>query len=256
MKYLLFFILIFQLNVGSGQELHHKAEDLPCLNKQYNLFVHLVYDELRNTEDRERVEAAIEVVNDYFSPICISFSICEIDTFENYNFNGLKPNWELNSLSAQAIGQKRINLYVITGILVNNRLTSYCLGDVNDLNNANLYVTDLDYISHALGHFFGLEHTFKDEGEELVDGSNCEIKGDGLCDTPADPLNLANYYQYGLNGYIKNCIFIANLTDANGEYYQPDVGNIMSFYNCPCGFTRGQYLKMAKNILSAKNKHW
>jgi hypothetical protein len=103
-----------------------------------------------------------------------------------------------------------------------------------------------------MGHYFGLSHTFE-PGGELVDGSNCSTVSDGICDTPADPFvegdNTADYVN-------ANCKFISMKKDANGQYYDPIVGNIMSYYPnaCKCsaglGFTHDQYLKMANTYLS------
>ena len=56
--------------------------------------------------------------------------------------------------------------------------------------------------AHELGHYFSLLHTHETIfGLEYVNGSNCENRGDLLCDTPADPniYNLVNpnSCQYG-----------------------------------------------------------
>lgn len=90
-------------------------------------------------------------------------------------------------------------------------------------------------LAHELGHFFGLFHTHETaRGAELVDRSNCDNAGDLICDTPADPnLNLVS-----LNG----CTYEGNLTDSNGDSYNPDPSNIMSYAptNCTRNFSPGQ----------------
>jgi hypothetical protein len=105
-------------------------------------------------------------------------------------------------------------------------------------------------LTHELGHYFELDHTFGDyeigtgpdangKGtDELVtrnlEEGNCESAGDGLCDTPADP----NYYHgCGLNG---------NLTDRKGKLYVPDAGNYMSYspYTCQSHFSYEQSKRM------------
>jgi hypothetical protein len=102
--------------------------------------------------------------------------------------------------------------------------------------------------------FFSLKHTFEGNGSELVDGSNCTVEGDGICDTPADP------YVEGedLALYVDNtCRFISNKQDLAGNYYNPDLGNIMSYYECDtCGFTWGQLTAMAQAYLASAIKFW
>lgn len=94
-------------------------------------------------------------------------------------------------------------------------------------------------LAHELGHVFGLPHTDGLYGSgipELVDGSNCAIAGDLICDTPADPgLYLPNMVEPG------TCAYIGTVTDANGDSYAPLPLNIMSA--APClkdSFTPGQ----------------
>jgi hypothetical protein len=84
---------------------------------------------------------------------------------------------------------------------------------------------------HEIGHFLGLAHTHDElgEGKELVNGSNCSVAGDLICDTPATPntRDLAN-----------DCIYSGTERDPNGQLYNPDVTNVMaSALGCPEGGT-------------------
>ena len=107
---------------------------------------------------------------------------------------------------------------------------------------------------HEMGHYWGLEHTFEGNGTELADGSNCETEGDGFCDTPGDP-----YVPFTPSSeWETDCIFDWMGTDANGDFYDPDVGNIMSYYDCACHFSYEQYLHMANlytNNLQLNGQH-
>lgn len=80
---------------------------------------------------------------------------------------------------------------------------------------------------HEMGHYLGLYHTHgkTSVSNELVNGSNCSTAGDEICDTPADP-NLSS----GMYG----CSYIGAFRDANGDYYQPDPTNIMSYAHVQC----------------------
>lgn len=94
-------------------------------------------------------------------------------------------------------------------------------------------------LAHEIGHFFGLLHTHETaNGIELVNGSNCAVTGDLICDTPADP----NVSLYPSNG----CNFAANVVDANGDLYTPRPANIMSYAasSCQDRFTSDQNDRM------------
>jgi len=72
-------------------------------------------------------------------------------------------------------------------------------------------------LDHELGHVLGLYHTHDtfETSPELVDGSNCLIAGDLICDTPADP-------DLSLPGMMAaNCVYIGTVQDANGQNYSP-----------------------------------
>lgn len=89
-------------------------------------------------------------------------------------------------------------------------------------------------LTHEMGHFYGLQHTFNNSNNanialrELVTrgaGANCENAGDYLCDTPADP------HVPGGPVYFPGCVYTEELYDLNGDRYQPMLNNIMSYYN-------------------------
>ena len=101
-------------------------------------------------------------------------------------------------------------------------------------------------MTHEMGHFFGLFHTFSDQGrpEELVTrgvGANCDAAGDELCDTPADPQ--PTICRAG-------CGFVCNARDALGVLFTPDYQNYMSYHAIACWnrFSVQQQNKMNLNL--------
>lgn len=104
-------------------------------------------------------------------------------------------------------------------------------------------------LAHEAGHYFSLAHPFNgwdctswdpaihgnpvsfttapcsDVPVELADGSNCDIAGDFLCDTPAD---------YNLGFTAGGCTYNGNCMDPNGNLLDPMVDNMMGYFtNCP-----------------------
>ena len=105
---------------------------------------------------------------------------------------------------------------------------------------------------HELGHNFGLPHTHSSGELVARPGSgkpwNCDSEGDGFCDTPADP---------SLSGAVSSssCLVVDDLgTDDNGDPYQPDPHNIMSYASksCRSRFSEEQLAYM--NWVA--NNHW
>lgn len=117
-------------------------------------------------------------------------------------------------------------------------------------------------LSHEIGHYFGLNHPhkywrtkFKQEPvsrTKTIRWSNirmCERKGDGLCDTPAEP-NLSRYTDD------KCCYTGWNVKDKYGKVYKPATNNIMSYTknrDCRNNFTKGQITVMLKTL--SRNKY-
>ena len=257
MRYILislFFSITLSLQ-GQG-ELRTLNKDLPCVNKKFQVYAHIMLDALVQANyTPQNLRDEFDSVNELFSPICISFELCGIDTITNYEFDSTATAEEEAEIRTLFHVKNRINFYIIKDIFKGaNRVCGFAsVGGIAAMNNGFVFMSG-GCAAHELGHLFGLLHTFEDPGAELVDGSNCETEGDGLCDTPADPYtgDPTITWQGGVDG----CEFIYEGLDPNGQYYQPDVGNIMSYYNCTCGFTRQQYIKMAETYLNSNPKMW
>ncbi|MEM9548182.1 MAG: zinc-dependent metalloprotease family protein [Bacteroidota bacterium] len=258
MRYLLFALLIvFSTESYSQGELRTLNKELPCLDKKFQVYAHIFLDSLgvaNYTPDDLRNE--LISVNDVFSPICLSFELCGVDTITNYEFDSTVTAQEEAEIKTLFHVKNRINFYIISEIWKGPTLKVCGFASVAGIANMNSGMVFMSggCAAHELGHLFGLLHTFENPGSELVDGSNCETTGDLICDTPADPFveGADTIWQGGIDG----CEFIWEGLDPNGQYYQPDVGNIMSYYGCTCGFTRQQYLKMAETYLNSNFKMW
>jgi len=120
-------------------------------------------------------------------------------------------------------------------------------------------------LTHEIGHYFGLLHPHRNykagkKYQECVSrtrkakgfkkGLICEINGDGLADTPAEP-NLSFLVD-------NNCKFTGTvLKDKWGDKYKSNTNNIMSYpthYKCRNSFTEGQIAVMLYN--ASENKYY
>lgn len=135
----------------------------------------------------------------------------------------------------------------VVNILITKRM-SVCgsaggAGHDNDLIQLRKNCASGSTLSHEMGHYFDLEHTHAAEldpaDNELVDGSNCHVAGDAICDTPADP-------GLGFSNIDDDCNYTGNELDLNGEMYQPLTNNLMSYSltSCRNAFTPQQNARM------------
>lgn len=110
-------------------------------------------------------------------------------------------------------------------------------------------------LTHEMGHYLGLWHTFGHGNEGTTDElvtrvadpnlpylPNCGSAGDYICDTPSDP-----------NRWNANCTYSSPAVDANGQKYTPDPTNFMSYSSqsqwsiCVTNFTNCQNESMRNN---------
>lgn len=239
---------------------------LPYLYKNLNVLVHVTVDSANRkpiVSDSIILET-FEKVSGFFEPIGVSFTVCEIRVIENnYTYSVIKKN----PISVERVFDKMDKLFTLPrriNVYLCQFIDSYDCGHaifegIGSESDANIWVAKdncmdplAENIAHQMGHIFGLHDTNQNGEElELVDGSNCETHGDLICDTPADPFGHIEDFEFvssdpNLNPYYIDCEFILKEKDPNGDFYQPDMGNIMSPYPCKCTFTKQQYEKMVE----------
>ena len=281
------YILLLFLCLGFGSilwpsavqaQLHHANRDLPCVNKNYNLLLHVAVDSTlrRPLRSEVQLDTMVQRLNEFFEPICVSFSICEINILEDdfslgrIDLEPITQADQLEELKVRFSLRRRINIFFLDYISGSRCGASTFESILTELD-ANIYVENecneslAGQVAHHLGHTFGLRNTYDPATIELVDGSNCDATGDRLCDTPADPFGQALTEEQEaaaeagelVAGFVGgDCEFIYEVRDPNGDWYQPDVGNIMSAYPCKCGFTQEQYRLMVETILKSEIRHF
>jgi hypothetical protein len=122
----------------------------------------------------------------------------------------------------------------VQGVLINND----CAGTM----------TNTSSFAHELGHFLNLYHTHETSfGMECPNESNCELAGDLLCDTPADP---------DLTNRVLGCTYTGGVNAPPGceGTYAPQVNNLMSYApkNCRDAFTAGQIDRMLATLAGSR----
>lgn len=190
---------------------------------------------------------AIALMNTYYSNAFLEFFLCEdINYIDNSDFYDYTTNQEAALTTSNNVDNV-INIYFTNSITSTNGggLCGYAYfpGGPEVILMANQCTTNGSTLSHEMGHFFALSHTHGNvNGQltgELVDGSNCETEGDFLCDTPADP-------QLSASKVNSSCIYTANEFDANGQIFEPNTRNIMSYSRTSCRneFSPQQYARI------------
>lgn len=226
------------------QQLQNPQRTLDCkVERTLGVKVWVALDTLGNSGlSLNDIDDIVTTPNNAFAPIGISFSLCEVDSIVDHNFNIWDP--QLDDPQAQVLYYEEglINIYLVEVI------TSGAAGYAYFPGGADMIVlvkSSADgSITHEMGHFFGLFHTFETSlGAELANGSNCSTAGDLLCDTEADP-----------DPSGQNVDATCNLTvfyrDTNGDPYDAPTDNIMSYYPCACRFTVDQYNSMCSNYVN------
>ena len=204
----------------------------------------------------DALNQSIDDLNDIFKKAFIQFVLDEdINYIDDDGFCRFNKSDE-NELTKNNYAKGYLNIY-FTENLENQAQNSIC-GYANISDGANLIfvknscVTNGSTLPHEIGHLLSLIHTHgpnDNQTTELVDGSNCDTDGDGICDTPADPkLSSENVDNF--------CNYIGTETDANGDRYYPDTRNIMSYAykGCRTQFSNQQSARMYAFYQYIKNE--
>ncbi|MEM6515924.1 MAG: T9SS type A sorting domain-containing protein [Bacteroidota bacterium] len=176
---------------------------------------------------------AIALMNVIYEASELEFFICGginyIDDSDYFNFQ----KSEESALTAANNVDDVINIYFANTVIsaTGSNLCGYAYfpGGPETIMMKNSCAVNGSTLSHEVGHFFALSHTHGNSAQtnELVDGSNCSISGDFICDTPADPrLSYSNVNW--------DCEYTGTDTDANNDTYIPDELNLMSYSRKAC----------------------
>lgn len=191
----------------------------------------------------------------------LSFYIADIRYYNKNKFSkfGFYTDFPIQSLWRH--DRKLLNYCIVYNLTKPGKANKNLLytGACNSLNNTVVAVSRANYtvIAHETAHAFGLHHTHRyykrsSRKQESVSrtkirhglfksGLNCEINGDGLSDTEAQP--------YLGTNVTSKCVLKKdfNLTDNYGDLYRPQLDNLMSYpsnKSCRTKFTRQQIAVM------------
>lgn len=209
------------------------------------------------------LNTALAQINRYYINVGsgIQFYFCSTPNYINNTGFYDYDNTEETALCNANDVSNAINIYFPNSIMFGSLAVSgyayfpSTLSVTNHVFVQALYATDTRTLTHELGHYFNLLHTFQGSTDanqtnreyvtrDILQGANCAAKGDLLCDTPADP--------YGRDSLsLVGCSYAGTARDPQGQLYSPSLSNIMSYYPISCGntFTSGQYNRMNDGLL-------
>lgn len=207
---------------------------------------------IRNTDGTGGLDTAsilkeLDTVNYFYQNAGIRFFMC--DSFHYIDDDQYVPFYssQESKLAVKYYKPGVLNIYFAPG-LYNAPSLSICGYSKFPPSEDRIFINDLcatngSTLAHEIGHYFSLFHTHHPLfGLEYVDGSNCLVAGDLICDTPADP---------NLQGKVtSSCVYIGTDVDPNGDAYKPQIGNIMSYSRKECRniFTQEQYQAIAYSM--------
>jgi hypothetical protein len=249
-----------------------------CLDKKFSVVVYLIQDSLYslttpsstiNTIASYSLSQVFLKLNQTFSNVCVSFEHCKTVIIPNHTFNLWVTNRNGINVIRDYHTENTICLYIpdsIMNVLLHDSpfldyayhadtlspFRNAIVVKKRHLSTANMY--------HAVGHFFGLPHTFSEINptqatspptptgifsKEFADKSNSLTHGDGFTDTEADPFPAS----FGGTASTANCVPV-EILDGKGKFYTPSFENYMSAYvDCSCKFSKEQYYYMVHYIM-------
>lgn len=281
-------------SASETQNLVNTLKHDTCLDKKFSIVFYLIQDtanSLPNTPPNNvqsyNLNQIINLLNNTFSRICVSFEHCKTVIIPDHSHNRWKATINGNMITSTWYTDNTINVYIPEEIdppyyESNEKTYAYEPGHpknaividraaISTQNSANFYGSS---ILHAFGHFFGLPHTNAEinpsnipsppppanatppiqtlEYASRTNTLNCKEHGDGFCDTEADPFPSVLSVLPAIRSGDGSCSASVGLKDGMGTLYEPPTDNFMSLYGCRCRFSQEQYNYMAYIILTKR----
>ena len=236
-------ILDDSITIAQLRSIRHAQSVRPNTDTLYfRLQIHIIRNNTHETSlNISALERDLDPLNTYYMPAAIKFYVCNgynyIDNDLYYEFHYTDESYLITTYN----DPYAINIFFADKVY-NSSGSSVAGYSYYPSSNRNFIAINNQYVGqmtlmHEVGHFFNLRHTHDHAfGYELVNGTNCETAGDLCCDTPADP-------QLSYSNVNADCIYIGTDTDANGDLYNPNPHNIMSYARKVCRnlFSNNQY---------------
>lgn len=207
----------------------------------------------------ERLEQAIADANGHYATTGIVFyRLGDIDWIDSDAWYSTDTLDEIDDMRSTNLAPNAINIYftefldyesgALCGISAFTfsavqaiAMRNSCTANPAGLGNHSTF-------SHEIGHYFNLFHTHEPfYGDEYVDGSNCTVAGDLVCDTPADPT-------LGSSNVSSACNYTGSAVDGHGDPYVPDPSQLMSYSlkHCRDNFSTGSLDRIVDTLLSER----
>jgi len=212
--------------------------------------------------DPNKLPNIIDVLNERFAQTGIQFNSCSPNYIDETDYQNIESGSTEEANMASANVSDAVNIY-----FVQNSSTSwayYPWATKDWIVVKNSHADNSSTVGHEMGHYFGLFHTHNgyDDGDPVSSRENverdphipfscydCNVNGDGFCDTPADPKLSSSMVGTitGPGNQGTDCGILVSLgKDECGEYFVPSAINIMSYSlkSCRTQFSNQQIARM------------
>lgn len=194
-------------------------------NYKFRIYVHVVRSSNGDGLSKTIASDIVTSLNKYYSGTHVSFTLLGSDYIDNNTYYLMTSSKE----DAEALFKNNSRDDAIEIYVISNGAYLNAAGSAQGIPSTAYYVNNEYYkestLAHEMGHCLGLWHTHHgtyhedDTGiPEFVNGTNSAWAGDYIVDTPADPNKWSGGKYAG-----------GDLTDANGDKYNPDPTNLMSY---------------------------